>query len=198
MGRPLQLGLLLLCAAPSNAAASVPRRAILRTAVGAASLAASPLPSHALFESKEQLALTSLATVQPKLKGLINEVAEVKRKRVKMAADFEDDAYVIRFSRSVLDPATKQIADAAAGVKAERAAALPGEFSASIDALYTACRAHSAADELDALQAAENALSELLELAKSQKYNVAPSGDDINNYEGATGVLYNKFLFRSG
>ena len=49
-----------------------------------------------------------------------------------------------------------------------------------------------------ALEAADRILSELLTLAKSQKFDTAPRGDDINTYEGATGILYNKFLFRSG
>lgn len=195
--RPLALLPLLVACACAHV---MPRRALLRTAAaGAASLAATPLqPSFAFFESKEQVALTQLATVQPKLKGLIAEVAEVKRKRVRMATDTEDDAYVFRFARSVLDPVADQMTQAAPAVKAGRAAELPGEFSASLDRLYTGCRAKDAAAELDALEAAQNTVSEMLELAKSQKLNVAPKGDDINGYEGATPVLYNKFLFRSG
>jgi hypothetical protein len=114
-----------------------------------------------------------------------------------MAADFEDDAYVLRFGRAVLDPAEKQMSQAAPGVSAPRATALPREFSDSLAALYTACRANSAGGELDALVSADKAISELLELAKVQKLNVTPRGDDINGYEGATSVLYNKFLFRS-
>jgi hypothetical protein len=65
----------LLLLAAGAGASTVPRRALLRAA-GGASLAAAPLPSFAFFESAEQLALTSLATVQPKLQGLISEVAE--------------------------------------------------------------------------------------------------------------------------
>ena len=185
--------------AVGSTAARVPRRAVLHSAFSAAAISvAPPAPVLAFFESKEQQALTSIATAQPKLKGLINEVAEVKRKRVRMAADNEDDAYVFRFARSVLDPITQQMKDAAPGVKAERAAALPGEFADSIAALNTACRAKSAADELDALTAANNAVTELLELAKSQKFDTKAGGDDINGYDGMSGVLYNKFIFRSG
>ena len=55
----------LLLLATSLGGASVPRRAVLRLA--GASLAASPLPSLALFESPEQLALIGLATAQPKV-----------------------------------------------------------------------------------------------------------------------------------
>lgn len=105
-----------------------------------------------------------------------------------MAADAEDDAYVLRFSRAILDPAAVQMKEAAPGVKSERASALPGEFSSSITALDTACRAKSAADELAALESADAALNELLELARKQKFDVAPR-DDINSYEGATGVV---------
>ena len=124
----------------------------------------------------------------PQLRGLIAEVTEVKRKRVKMAADAEDDAYVLRFSRAILDPAAQQMVEAAPGIKSERAAALPGEFATSVSALDAACRAKSAADELTALVSADAALNELLELARKQKFDVAPR-DDINSYEGATGVV---------
>ena len=47
------------------------------------------------------------------------------------------------------------------------------------------------------MTAAEKALAEFLELAAQKKYNVKPK-EDINGYEGASGLLYNKFIFRSG
>lgn len=59
------------------------------------------LPAAALFESKEQLAVTSVANVQQKVATMTAEVSEVVRKRTKMIADAEDDAYVFRFARAV-------------------------------------------------------------------------------------------------
>ena len=53
--------------------------------------------------SRAVVSVEALATTQPKLKGRMDEVSEVKRKRVRMAADNEDDAYVFRFARAVLD-----------------------------------------------------------------------------------------------
>lgn len=188
----------LLAAVATSAATVQPRRAVLRSAIAAAAVTALPPPSFAFFESKEQQALTSLATAQPKLKGLIKEVNEVKRKRVRMSADSEDDAYVFRFARSVLDPVTREMAVAAPGIATERAAALPAEFAKSIEALNTACRAKSAEGEVDALVAADNALTELLDLAKGQKFDTKPGNDDINGYDSLTGVIYNPFLFRAG
>ena len=169
------------------------RRAVIGSLASAA--VAPALPAAALFESEEQVALSSLATASSKLTGLVREVAEVKRKRLRMAPDYEDDAYFFRFARSVLDPAAASIATASK--KIPQAAELPGKFQSSVAAFEDACRAKSADDELASLEAAQAALLELLELAKTQKYNVAPT-DDINAYDGATGILYNKFLFRSG
>ena len=151
----------------------------------------------ALFESPQQLALLQLATAQPKLRGLISEVAEVKRRRIKMATDTEDDAYVFRFARSVLDPQIKSMQQATAVLPSDDATRLLAEYQAQLAALDAGCRAYAAADELDALVGAEKALSEFLELAAKAKYNVKPR-EDINGYEGSTGLLYNKFLFRSG
>ena len=62
------IGVALIVAASPAASYSLPRRAVLRAAAGA-SLAASPLPSFAFFESPEQVALTDLATVQPKVRA---------------------------------------------------------------------------------------------------------------------------------
>jgi hypothetical protein len=137
----------------------------------------------------------SLATAQPKLRGITAEVAEVKRKRVKMTPDFEDDAYVFRFARSVLDPTSAGMATAAPALKSEQALTLAADFKAQVTALNAACRAKDAAAELDALTAADAALGEYLQVAAARKYDVKPR-DDINGYEGATGILYNSFLFR--
>jgi len=173
------------------------RRSALCSAA-TATLLSGAQPARALFESKEQLALVSLATAEPKLRSLIAEVTEVKRRRIKMATDKEDDAYVFRFARAVLDPAAAAMVTAAPALKDEDTrTTLPAQFKESVASLDAACRAYSAADELDALVAAEKALAEFLAQAKAQKYDVRPR-DDINGYEGATGVLYNKFLFRSG
>ena len=174
------------------------RRALLSFAGGfGVAAAAPPRAALALFESAEQVELSKLATAQTKLRGLTGEVAEIKRKRVKMAADFEDDAYVIRFARAVLDQAATSMRTAAPAVASERGPILASEFKAQVEALIVACRANDAGAELDALTAAEKALAEFLELAAQKKYNVKPK-EDINGYEGASGLLYNKFIFRSG
>ena len=166
-----------------------------RALCGLAAAAISPaLPAHALFESPEQSALLSLATAKQKLKGLVGEVSEVKRKRSRMAADDEDDAYVFRFMRSVLDPAANQMDKAAPIIKSARAQELAAGFHTSVADLQAACRKKDAGDELQALQAADQMLSEFLDLAAAQKLDVK-SRDDINGYDGMTGVLYNKFIF---
>jgi hypothetical protein len=120
----------------------------------------------------------------------------VKRKRAKLPADPEDDAYVFRFARSVLDPVGPGMLQAAPAVPA-RAQELAAEFKAQLGALDAGCRAKSAEAELEALAAAEKALGEFLELAAQKKYDVRPR-EDINGYEGSSGILYNKFIFRSG
>ena len=168
------------------------RALVLSTVLATTSLPT--LPARALFESPEQLALIGLATAKPKLSSLVNEVAEVKRKRIKMAPDFEDDAYVFRFARSVLDPAIKEMTLAAPVIKQARAQELSAEFKASISDLDAACRLRSADDEVQALMVADKALQEFLELANAQKFDVK-ARDDINAYNGASGILYNKFLF---
>ena len=174
---------------------STPLMSRRKAVYGLAAAAVSPvLPAHALFESPEQTALLSLATAKQKLNGLVAEVAEVKRKRNRMAGDDEDDAYVFRFMRSVLDPATKEMDKAAPIIKSGRALELTASFQASVADLQAACRKKDAGDELQALQAADQALSEFLELAAAQKYDVK-SRDDINGYDGMTGLLYNKFIF---
>ena len=114
-----------------------------------------------------------------------------------MAADLEDDAYVFRFARSVLDPQVKSMQAAAAVLPANTATRLVTEYEASLEALNAGCRAYAAGEELVALENAEKALSEYLELAAQAKYDVRPR-EDINGYEGSSGILYNKFLFRSG
>ena len=60
-----------------------------------------PDRASALFESPAQASLSTIATTQGKVKGLIKEVSEIARRRTKMAADNEDDAYVLRFARTV-------------------------------------------------------------------------------------------------
>ena len=181
---------------PHACASAAPRLVSRRRALcGLAAASVSPtLPAHALFESPEQNALLSLATTKQKLKGLVAEVAEVKRKRQRMVGDEEDDAYVFRFMRSVLDPAAKEMEKAAPIMKSARTQELTADFAASVANLQSACRKKDAGDELQALQAADQALSEFLELAAAQKYDVK-SRDDINGYDGMTGLLYNKFIF---
>ena len=173
------------------------QRSVLSSGIAATTAGLVAQPAHAIFESKTQVALQGLSTAQPKLKSLITEVSEVKRRRIKMAPDAEDDAYVFRFARAVLDPASKELAVAAPGVAAADASAIVDEFNAQLKALDAACRAQNAADEVDALVAADKVLSEFLDVAKSKKFDTK-GRDDINGYEGASGILYNKFLFRSG
>lgn len=182
---------------------NVARRAAVAggTAAAVASVLAPVRSASALFESEPQLAVIAIATVQPKLRGLVTDTAEMKRKRVKMAAESSDDAYVFRFARSVLDPVTSSMATAAPALQdPARAAALSDEFSSALAALYAGCRAVDASAENAAAVRAEAAVSEFLQMAESTKkgrFDVAPR-DDINGFEGATGILYNKFLFRSG
>ncbi|KAL1529429.1 hypothetical protein AB1Y20_000377 [Prymnesium parvum] len=164
-------------------------------------------PAVAFFESKEQLAVTSVANVQPKVSSLVGEVAEVARKRKKMSADAEDDAYVFRFARSVLDPAVSKMQEAAPALakvlesssseSSERMAGLPNELQLQIAALNDACRKRSADDQLEALTGISTSIQDFLVLASKAKINVL-STDDINGYSGSAPVLYNKFLFRAG
>ena len=77
---------------------TMPQQFTRRALLGAAA-AVPALPAMAIFESQEQLALINLATAQPKLTSLVKEVAEVKRRRIKMAPDYEDDAYGASLSK---------------------------------------------------------------------------------------------------
>ena len=182
---------------PTQPATTTSRRHACGLAASLLLGAAAPAqPAHAFFESPAQLAVTSVADTQPKLRDLAREVAEVKRKRAKMTVDKEDDAYVIRFARSILDPAAASMVEAAPALPAS-AAALPTEFKEQLGALYTACRAYEAGDELDALEKADRALTQFLEIAASAKFDVQPKGQ-VNGWSGGTGILYNPFLFRAG
>jgi len=121
----------------------------------------------------------------------------VKRRRNKMAIDVEDDAYVLRFARSVLDPQVEAMRQAASALPSDAADRLTAAYQEQLTALIVGCRANAADSELDALVGAEKALSEFLEIAGKAKYDVRPR-EDINNYEGSASFLYNKWLFRSG
>ena len=112
-------------------------------------------------------------------------------------ADEGDDAYVFRFAKSVLEPAVQDMNVASSALSQQQAADLTAEYQTQLSALYNGCRQQSAAVELDALTAAEKSVSEFLELASKAKYDVRPR-EDINSYEGSAGLLYNKFIFRSG
>jgi hypothetical protein len=186
----------------SAAAASQPP-CLSRRALGQRLLAGSvllvPRGAHALFESAAQSSLSSLANVQPKVKGVINEVAEFDRRRARMAADGEDDAYVLRFSRIVLSPVKNDAAVAASELKSERATALASELEGNLARLDLACREKASDKELTELKAIDSLLTEFLAIAKESKQNFdLKSREDINGYSGATPVLYNKFLFRAG
>jgi hypothetical protein len=178
----------------SPAIGCVGRRAIL---LGGLVAAAPVKRASALFENAAQLSCIKLATAQPKLRDIIAEVTETKRRRIKGTADPDDDAYVFRFARAVLDPVGGQMLEASPAVGAERAQELSDAFKAALGDLDAGCRAKSAADELDALTGMGKTLDEFLAIAEQKKFDVRPR-DDINAYDGASSILYNKFLFRSG
>ena len=90
-----------------------------------------------------------------------------------------------------------EMSAAAPALRSERAAALSAELTTSVASLDVACRERASDKQLKALQAVDAGLDEFLQLAKQSKYDVT-AREDINTYSGATGVLYNKFLFRAG
>ena len=90
----------------------------LLLSAGAFGMLGSASPAVAFFESREQVAVSAVATAQPKISSMVAEVAEVARKRKKMASDLEDDAYVFRFARAVLDPASAKLQEAAPALAA--------------------------------------------------------------------------------
>jgi len=174
-----------------------------RRALGQRLLAGSvllvPGCAQALFESAAQSSLSSIANVQPKVKGVITEVTEFDRRRTRMAPDVEDDAYVLRFSRIVIAPLKEDFAVAAPELKSAKATALAGELEGLLSTLDLACREKASDKELNALKAIDSLLTEFLGIAKESKQNFdLKSREDINGYSGATPVLYNKFLFRAG
>ena len=150
----------------------------------------------------------------------------MRRKRVKMAPDPSDDAYVFRFARAVreprcpdapvrriptsryrrrvrrslqvLDPTAQNLATAAPSLKADPQAAvrLAQKFKAATAAVDDACRAKAAEDEYNALAAAEAALNAFIELAEAEKYDVRPR-DDINAWEASKWLEYPGFLFKA-
>ena len=195
----LLCAILLLLVSASTPLRSLPKSLPSRRGalLGLSGLVAAPAASFALFESPQQQALLGMATAQPKIRGLITEVTDVKRRRVKMAVDTEDDAYVFRFARSVMDPQVASMQKASSAIPGDAAERIKAEYQKAIAALDAGCRANEAESELDALVGADKALTEFLELAKQAKYDVRPR-EDINGYEGSTPILYNKFLFRSG
>jgi len=174
----------------------LPRRAVLAFSLTMMAIMPGSLPpASALFESKAELGMQAVASSLPRVETLISEVTQVKRLRTKFALDPEDDAYVLRFARSVLLPLKDSLRDAAPALGAD-ADALAETFATQLQALDTACVQRSAAEQIDQLQNIEQTISAFLALGKS-KFNVSPR-DDINTYSGAKGILYNKFLFRAG
>lgn len=174
------------------------RRAVLSGALSAAAVSPA-LQASAFFESSEQKALTRMSTAQTKLADVVSEVANTKRKRVKMATDPDDDAFVFRFARAVLDPVRTDLAEAAPAISQERSEQLLGEFKQQLAALDAAVRKKDAAAELDALEGAQRTIVEALKSSQGgkKKYDLK-SVDDINAYEGATSVLYPGLLFQPG
>jgi len=169
-------------------------------------LGAAPRPASAgFFESQEQEQVRAVATAQPKITSMVSEVAEVARKRKKMAKDPEDDAYTFRFARAVIDPASTKVREAApalakalGGTEAsDRMSGLPDELQKQVAALDAACRANNADSQLETMKAIDTSIQDFLSLASEAKQDVT-SKDDINGYTGGVPVLYNKFLFRAG
>ena len=190
---PLGLVVFSLLAAlyPSERIAAKPfqlSRRALSHSVGHAFVAApvvQPSVAHAFFESRAQQLLQPLAAAQPRVAGLLREVAEIDRRRSKMPADYEDDAYVLRFTRSVLDPLVPSMAEVATSLPA---------VSGTSDA---ASREQASDRELEELRGVSRALDEFLALAGRAKFDVSPR-DDINNFSQGASVLYSKWLFRAG
>lgn len=89
------------CSTPSHPSPTLSRRHLASSLLTASLASLSVSPASAFFESREQLAVSSVATAQPKVASMLAEVAEVARKRRKMSSDDEDDAYVYRFARGV-------------------------------------------------------------------------------------------------
>lgn len=194
MLRVLCIALLSAAGSGMRMRASITRRSAL---FGATAALASAPPARAFFESPSQLALQPIASALPRVKSIMEEVTEVNRLRAKrVEPDEADDAYVFRFSQSVLAPLPK-LADEVVATLPEDAASLPAALRSHIGALEDACRAKSSERELRELTATADALSSLLAYAKGAKLDTRPT-DRINQWEGASGVLYNKFLFRAG
>lgn len=164
-------------------------------ALGAMGLAAGP-PAHAFFESPTQQTVQKLASALPRVQSLIKEVADVERLRAKIPANYEDDAYVLRFGRSVLSPLAAPMGEAATKIGGD-AEALYASFGEHLAGLDEACKQKDAARERAELQELEISLSGFLDLGKRLKYDT-DSREDINGFSGTTGVIYNKFLFRAG
>lgn len=181
-------------AAAANALPCMQRRIALSLFVTGMASFGQPSAARAFFESPTERSLQTLASTLPRVQTLIKEVTEIKRQRSKLPADPEDDAYVLRFARVVLDPLNAAMTEAAPSL-GTGANDLAEDFRSHAAALDAACRERAAEKELDELRSLEAALSSFLDLGK--RYNVKPR-DDINSYSGAAGVLYNKFLFRAG
>jgi len=189
-------GLLLL-----GAAAALPvqrpvcgRRAAL--AMGGLSAFAVPRSAHALFESPTQLTVQKLAAALPRVQSLIKEVTDVERLRAKLPANDQDDAYVLRFGRSVLSPLAEPMVEAGVTIGGD-AATISAAFGEHLAGLDVACREKDATREISELNALEESISGFLDLGKRLKYDTE-SREDINGFSGTTGVIYPKFLFRAG
>lgn len=152
--------------------------------------------AHALFESNQQLAVTQQATALAKLKDVIAETADVQRLRAKLPLDPADDAYALRFTRSVLAPLKKTFDDASESGSAPPE--LIADFEASLAALDTACRERNVDAELEGMRALESMLATAVAEGKERKYDVKPNAGDINSYNAGAEFVYNKWLFRAG
>jgi hypothetical protein len=137
-------------------------------------LAAGP-PAHALFESPTQQTVQKLASALPRVQSLVKEVTEIERLRAKIPANYEDDAYVLRFGRSVLLPLAAPMGEAAVKIGGD-AAALSASFGEHLAGLDEACKQKDAARELVELQVHLNRKDEailLLQLPPPARHTYA-------------------------
>mmetsp|Transcript_139141 Transcript_139141/g.245879 ORF Transcript_139141/g.245879 Transcript_139141/m.245879 type:complete len:304 (+) Transcript_139141:57-968(+) len=154
------------------------------------------LPAGAVFESKEQNAMTSVASLKLKLPSLISATSELKRKRLSyMAIDTTEDDYRLRFSRFEMEPKIKDFETAAKGLKAENALALSEQFAKYVKAFDFACRRKEVVNQLESLTAIDRTIGEFLVLGKKENFDVKQV-NDLNLYEGLAPFIYNPVLFK--
>lgn len=156
------------------------------------------LPAGALFESKEQLAMTKVASLKPKIAQLLKETAELKRKRLQYATanlDVQEDDYRLRFTRAEIEPQVEQMVTAANGLKSSSAAALPDQFKQQVKKLDYACRRRDIVQQYDALASMDKTLGDFVALGSAEKFDVK-AVNEVNIYNQMAPYIYNPLLFK--